>query len=126
MRRVVITGLGITSSIGNNQAEVRNSLHDGQSGIVLCEEYAELGFRSHVHGSVKLDIKDHIDRKALRFMGQAAGYAYIAMAEAIQDSGLDETDVSNPRTGLVVGSGGASNENVCGKGFVDRFMHFFG
>ncbi len=112
MRRVVITGLGIVSSIGNNKQEVLASLREGRSGIEHSEEYAELGFRSHVHGPVRLDYKELIDRKLLRFMGDAAAFNYLAMREAIADSGLEEEDISNPRTGIVVGSGGASNVTV--------------
>lgn len=111
MRRVVVTGIGIVSSIGNNKEEVVNALREGRSGIEFCEKYAELGFRSHVHGPIKLDPAEHIDRKLLRFMGDAAAFNYIAMAEAIADAGLTEADISNPRSGLIVGSGGASNMN---------------
>jgi len=112
MKRVVITGLGIVSSIGNNAKEVTESLREGRSGIEFSQEYADLGFRSHVHAPVRIDTKEHIDRKALRFMGDAAAYNYIAMAQAIEDSGLPEDIVSNPRTGIIVGSGGGSNENI--------------
>jgi len=112
MRRVVITGIGIVSSIGNNKEEVLDSLKVGRSGIVFCEEYAELGFRSHVHGSVKLKIEDHLDRKQSRFMGDGAAYNYIAMEEAIADSGLEESDVTNERTGLIMGSGGPSMKSM--------------
>ncbi len=112
MRRVVVTGLGVVSSIGNNQDEVTGSLKAGRSGIEHCEKYAELGFRSHVHGSVNVDIEALIDRKIRRFMGDAAAYNYIAMAQAIEDAGLNEEQISNPRTGLVVGSGGASHANT--------------
>ncbi len=112
MRRVVITGIGIISSIGNNKNEVLESLREGKSGIAFSEEYAELGFRSHVHGAIKLDLTELIDRKKLRFMGEAAAYNYLAMQQAIEDSGLSEGDVSNPRSGLIVGSGGASNKNI--------------
>ncbi len=112
MRRVVITGIGIISSIGNNKNEVLESLREGKSGIAFSEEYAELGFRSHVHGAIKLDLATLIDRKKLRFMGEAAAYNYLAMQQAIEDSGLSEDDVSNPRSGLIVGSGGASNKNI--------------
>ncbi|WP_417440380.1 beta-ketoacyl-ACP synthase I [Idiomarina sp.] len=111
MRRAVITGLGIVSSIGNNQEEVLESLRNGKSGITRSESFAEMGLRCQVWGAVDLDPKDHIDRKALRFMGDSAAYAYIAMAQAIEDSGLTEEQVSHPRTGLVVGSGGASGEH---------------
>lgn len=111
MRRVVVTGLGIVSSIGNNKQEVLSALQQGRSGIEFCDKYAELGFRSHVHGAIHIDTAELIDRKLLRFMGDAAAYNYIAMREAIADSGLDDADVSNPRSGLIVGSGGASNMN---------------
>jgi 3-oxoacyl-[acyl-carrier-protein] synthase-1 len=112
VRRVVVTGLGIVSSIGNNQEEVTASLRAGRSGIEFSEEYAELGFRSHVHGSVNVDIEALIDRKQRRFMGDAAAYNCIAMQQAIDDAGLDEAQVSNPRSGLIVGSGGASHANT--------------
>lgn len=108
MRRVVVTGLGIVSPIGNNVAEVTESLREGRSGIVHCEEYAERGFRSHLHGEPKIDMEDMIDRKLRRFMGDGAAYAYVAMQEAIEDSGLGEDVVTNERTGLVMGSGGPS------------------
>jgi len=111
VRRVVVTGLGIVSSIGNNKDEVAVSLKEGRSGIEFCEKYAELGFRSHVHGALRIDTAEQIDRKLLRFMGDAAAYNYIAMRDAIEDSGLNEEQVSNPRSGLIVGSGGASNMN---------------
>jgi 3-oxoacyl-[acyl-carrier-protein] synthase-1 len=111
MRRVVVTGLGVVSSIGNNKAEVLDSLKAGRSGIRFSETYAEMGFRSHVHGDVKLDPADILDRKVRRFMGDGAAFNYIAMAEAIEDAGLSETEVSNPRTGLIVGSGGPSTSN---------------
>ena len=112
MKRVVITGMGIVSSIGNNKKEVLESLHSAKSGISYSEEYAELGFRSHVHGDITLDTKKLIDRKLLRFMGDAAAYNYIAMQEAIEDAQLSEDLISNEKTGLVVGSGGASTENT--------------
>jgi len=112
MRRVVVTGIGIVSSIGNNQAEVRDSLFEGRSGITLSEEYRDIGFRSHVHGAVNIDPDELIDRKIRRFMGEGAAYNYIAMQEAITDAGLEEGDVSNPRTGLVMGSGGPSTANL--------------
>lgn len=110
MRRAVITGLGIVSSIGLNQEEVLDSLKQGKSGLEYSQEFADMGLRCQVWAPVRLDPKDHIDRKALRFMGDSAAYAYIAMAQAIEDAGLSEEEVSNPRTGLVVGSGGASGE----------------
>lgn len=112
MRRVVVTGLGIVSSIGNNQMEVVDSLREGRSGIEFCPEYAELGFRSHIHGSINIDIEALVDRKIRRFMGDGAAYNYIAMAEAIADSGLDPADISNERTGLIMGSGGPSTSNL--------------
>lgn len=108
MRRVVVTGMGIVSPIGNSVAEVMDSLRKGKSGIVHSDEYAEMGFRSHVQGAPKIDMDDKIDRKLRRFMGDGAAYCYIAMQEAITDAGLSEADVSNERTGLVVGSGGPS------------------
>lgn len=108
MRRVVVTGLGVVSPIGNNVAEVTDSLREGRSGIVHCEEYAERGFRSHLHGAPKIDMSEMIDRKLRRFMGDGAAYAYVAMKEAIEDSGLGDDIVTNERTGLVMGSGGPS------------------
>ncbi len=111
MKRVVVTGLGITSCIGLDAASVTESLREGRSGIRFKQEYADMGFRSHVAGSVDIDFKEHIDRKVLRFMGDAAAYAYISMHQAIADAGLTEEQVSNPRTGLVMGSGGASSSN---------------
>lgn len=112
MRRVAITGIGIVSSIGNNVAEVTASLRNGTSGIVAAPEYTELGFRSQVHGTVKMDVTEHIDRKQMRFMGEGAAYAVLAMEQAIADSGLGEEDVSNPRSGLIAGSGGPSTANM--------------
>jgi 3-oxoacyl-[acyl-carrier-protein] synthase-1 len=112
MRRVVITGIGIVSSLGNNQAEVLAALQQAKSGITFQEEYQAMGFRSQVAGAVKnLDIAARIDRKVLRFMGDAAAYAYLSMQEAIADAGLTESQVSNPRSGLIAGSGGASSSN---------------
>ena len=108
MRRVVVTGLGIVSSIGNNAQEVLASLKEGKSGIVASPEMAEHGFRSRVAGTLKIDVADHVDKRTLRFMGPGAAYAYIAMGQAIEDAGLDEGTISNPRTGLVAGSGGPS------------------
>ena len=112
MRRVAITGIGIVSSIGNNVEEVTASLRNGTSGIVAAPEYAELGFRSQVHGKVKLDVTEHIDRKQLRFMGEGAAYAVLAMEQAIKDAGLDDGLVSHIKTGLVAGSGGPSTANL--------------
>jgi 3-oxoacyl-[acyl-carrier-protein] synthase I len=108
MRRVVVTGLGIVSSIGNNAEEVTASLRAGKSGIVASPEMIEHGFRSRVAGTLKIDPKDHVDKRTLRFMGPGAAYAHIAMSQAIADAGLTEDDVVNPRTGLVAGSGGPS------------------
>ncbi|WKD28496.1 beta-ketoacyl-ACP synthase I [Halomonas sp. KG2] len=111
MRRVVVTGLGIVSCLGNDQQQVLDALKSGRSGIRFKEEYAERGFRSHVAGSVDIDLDSLIDRKLRRFMGDAAAYAYVSMAQAIADSGLSEEQVSNERTGLIAGSGGASSAN---------------
>ena len=112
MRRVVVTGIGAVSCLGNSADEITDSLKNGRSGIVYNENFEEMGLRSLVSGSVNIDIKEHIDRKVLRFMGDAAAYAYIAMKWAIDDAGLEESDVSNPRTGLIASSGGASSENI--------------
>jgi len=112
MRRVVITGLGAVSCIGNNKSEILDSLRNGRSGIVANESYKEFGLRSQVSGSCHIDIADHIDRKVRRFMGDAAAYAYIAMQQSIDDAGLEEADVSNVRTGLIAASGGASSNNI--------------
>ncbi len=111
MRRVVVTGLGIVCSIGNNKQEVTDALREGRSGIEFCQEYADLGFRSHVHGAIRLNVEELIEKKIRRFMGSAAAYNYIAMKEAIADAQLTEQDISHPRTGLIMGSGGASPEN---------------
>lgn len=111
MRRAVITGLGIVSSIGNNKQEVATSLREGKSGISFSQQFADMGLRSQVWGDLDIDVDQFIDRKAKRFMGDAAAYAYIAMQQAIEDAGLEESLVSNERTGLVAGSGGASSEN---------------
>ena len=108
MRRVVVTGLGIVSSIGNNAEEVLASLKAGKSGITANAEMAERGFRSQIAGNVKLDVSEHVEKRTLRFMGPGAAYAHIAMTQAIADAGLEESDVVNPRTGLVAGSGGPS------------------
>ncbi|GAC13463.1 beta-ketoacyl-ACP synthase I [Aliiglaciecola lipolytica] len=111
MRRAVITGIGIVSSIGNNQQEVLDSLQQGRSGITFSDEFAEMGLRSQVWGKVDIDFKEHIDRKQLRFMGDASAYAYIAMQQAVEDSGLSDEQVSNIRTGIIAGSGGASSKS---------------
>ena len=108
MRRVVVTGLGIVSSIGNNAEEVLASLKAGRSGITANEEMKEHGFRSQIAGAVDIDVKEHVDKRTLRFMGPGAAYAHIAMQQAIADSGLEEAEVVNPRTGLIAGSGGPS------------------
>jgi 3-oxoacyl-[acyl-carrier-protein] synthase-1 len=112
MRRVVVTGMGIVSSLGNNKSEVLDSLHEGRSGITFNQEYADHGLRSNVAGSVKLNVQELIDRKLLRFMANGHAYAWIAMQEAIADAGLSEELVSNVRTGLIVGQGGASHESI--------------
>ena len=112
MRRVVITGLGIVSSIGTDAEAVTASLRESRSGIVAAPDYAELGFRSQVKGAVDIDLTEHIDRKQMRFMGEGAAYAVVAMQQAVADSGLTAADVSNPRTGLIAGSGGPSTANM--------------
>lgn len=112
MRRVVVTGMGIVSCLGNDQATVLDALRSGRSGIKFQEAYKEMGFRSHVAGSIDIDLTEHIDRKVLRFMGDAAAYAYISMQQAIADAGLTEAQVSNERTGIIMGSGGASSLNL--------------
>lgn len=112
MRRVVVTGLGIVSSLGNNKAEVKQSLFDGKSGITFQQEYADRGFRSHVAGNVKLDLEGLIDRKLMRFMAKGHAYSWIALQEAIADANLPPELVSNVRTGMVVGAGGTSTESM--------------
>ncbi|MEZ5506209.1 MAG: beta-ketoacyl-ACP synthase I [Gammaproteobacteria bacterium] len=111
MKRIVVTGMGIVSCLGNDKASVTAALKNGTSGIRFNESYKEMGLRSNVSGSIDLNPEDHIDRKPLSFMGNAAAYAYIAMQQAIADSGLTEAEVSNIRTGIVAGSGGGSSEN---------------
>ncbi len=111
MRRAVITGIGIVSAIGNNRGEVTDSLRDGASGIRFCETYRDMGFRSHIHGAIRLDPDKAVDRRLRRFMGDGAVYNYVAMEEAIADSGLEAGDISNERTGLIMGSGGPSTRN---------------
>ena len=111
MNRVVITGLGIVSCLGNDKESVTNSLRDGRSGISFQQDYQDMGMRSQVAGVPKIDLKEHIDRKQLRFMGNAAAYAYIAMQQAIADSGLEDIDICNERTGLIAGSGGAASSS---------------
>ena len=111
MRRAVITGIGIVSAIGNNSSEVTESLHEGVSGIRFCETYRDLGFRSHIHGAIQMDPDTAVDRRLRRFMGDGAVYNYVAMKEAITDAGLEPQDISNERTGLIMGSGGPSTQN---------------
>ena len=112
MRRVVVTGMGIVCPIGNSKDEVVRSLREGRSGIEFCQEYKDLGFRCHVHGSLKIDLEGAVDRKIKRFMGDGAAYNYVAMERAIADAGLPEDAVSNERTGMVMGSGGPSTKNL--------------
>ncbi|MEM9047740.1 MAG: beta-ketoacyl-ACP synthase I [Pseudomonadota bacterium] len=112
MRRVVVTGIGIVSSIGTSAAEVLSALRAGRSGIRFSEEYAEHGFRSRVHGLPQIDVAAHIDKRQMRFMGMGAAYNYIAMQQAIEDAGLEQDEISHERTGLVVGSGGPSTRNL--------------
>ncbi|WP_350335808.1 beta-ketoacyl-ACP synthase I [Coralliovum pocilloporae] len=112
MKRVVVTGMGIVSSIGDNAQEVLASLREAKSGISHAEEYAELGFRCQVHGKPSLDPAETLDRRTTRFMGTGAAWNYIAMEQAIQDAGLEETDVSNERTGIIMGSGGPSTKAI--------------
>ena len=111
-KRVVITGMGIVSSIGNNVEEVKKSLVNQKSGIVKADTYKEMGFRSQIHGEVKLKLEDHVDKKQLRFMGAGAAYSVLSMEQAIKDSGLSPEEVSNPKTGLIAGSGGPSTVNL--------------
>ena len=111
-KRVVITGMGIVSCIGNNVEEVKNSLINQKSGIVSAPVYKEMGFRSQIHGEVKLNLEERIDKKQLRFMGAGAAYSVLAMEQAIADAGLSPDEVSNPKTGLMAGSGGPSTANL--------------
>ncbi|HKG00253.1 MAG TPA: beta-ketoacyl synthase N-terminal-like domain-containing protein, partial [Xanthobacteraceae bacterium] len=112
MRRVVVTGMGIVSSIGNNTQEVLASLREAKSGIVRAEEYATLGFRCQVHGAPTLAPEDAVDRRAMRFLGRGAAWNHVAMEQAIRDAGLDEAEVSNERTGIIMGSGGPSTRAI--------------
>ena len=112
MRRVVVTGMGIVSSIGNNTQEVLASLREAKSGIVRADKYAELGFRCHVHGAPTLDASEAVDRRAMRFLGGGAAWNHVAMEQAIRDAGLEESEISNERTGLVMGSGGPSTRAI--------------
>src|ERR1700739_141122 len=112
MRRVVVTGMGIVSSIGNSTQEVLASLREAKSGISRADKYAELGFRSQVQGSPRLDPTESVDRRAMRFLGGGAAWNHVAMEQAIRDAGLEEADISNPRTGIVMGSGGPSTRSI--------------
>ena len=112
MKRVVITGIGVVSCLGNNQKEVYESLLNTKSGITFCEEYKEYNLKSNIHGKPNIKFEDYVDRKVMRFMGAGSAYNYIAMDEAVKDSGLEEKDVSNILTGMIMGSGGPSIENV--------------
>ena len=112
MRRVVVTGMGIVSSIGNNTQEVLASLREAKSGIVRADKYAELGFRCQVHGAPTLDASGAVDRRAMRFLGGGAAWNHVAMEQAIRDAGLEEGDLSNERTGIVMGSGGPSTRTI--------------
>jgi len=112
MRRVVVTGMGIVSSIGNNTQEVLASLHEAKSGITRADKYAELGFRSQVQGAPTLNAAEMIDRRAMRFLGEGAAWNHVAMDQAIADSGLEESDISNERTGIIMGSGGPSARTI--------------
>ena len=112
MRRVVVTGLVIVSCLGNNQEEVHQSLLNSKSGISYCEEYKEHNLKSQIHGKPNIKLSDHVDRKSMRFMGSGSAYNYVAMNEAIKDSGLNDNEVSNIKTGIIMGSGGPSIENV--------------
>ena len=112
MKKVVITGIGIVSCLGNNQEEVYQSLLNSKSGITFSEEYKEYNLKSHVHGIPNIKIENYVDRKIIRFMGPGSAYNYISMKEAIKDSGLEEKEVSNISTGMIMGSGGPSIKNV--------------
>ena len=112
MKRVVISGIGIVSCLGNNQKEVYESLINSKSGVTFCEEYKEYNLKSNVHGKPNIKLEDLIDRKVIRFMGEGSAYNYIAMNEAVKDSGLEEKDVSNTSSGMIMGSGGPSIKNV--------------
>jgi len=120
MRRVVISGIGVVSCLGNSKDDVLDSLREGRSGISFNESFKEMGLRSQVCGSVDIDIGEHIDRKVRRFMGDAAAYAFISMQQAIDDAGLEEIDISNTRTGLIAGSGGASTSNIVSSADISR------
>src|SRR3982751_316422 len=112
MRRVVVTGMGIVASIGNNTQEVLANLREAKSGVVRADKYAELGFRSQVHGAPTLDPSEIVDRRAMRFLGGGAAWTHVAMEQAIRDSGLEAADISNERTGIIMGSGGPSTKVI--------------
>ena len=112
MKRVVVTGIGVVSCLGNNQDEVYEALLNSKSGITFSEEYKEYNLKSNVHGKPNIKLEDHVDRKFMRFMGPGSAYNYISMAEAVKDSGLEEKEVSNVLTGMIMGSGGPSIQNV--------------
>ena len=112
MRRVVVTGMGIVSSIGNTTQEVLANLREAKSGISRADKYAELGFRCQVHGAPSLDPSEVVDRRAMRFLGTGAAWNHVAMEQAIRDAGLEENDVSNERTGIIMGSGGPSTRTI--------------
>ena len=120
MRRVVVTGMGIVSSIGNNTQEVAASLREAKSGIVAEPTYTEMGFRSQVAGTLKIDIEEALDRKTRRFMGDGAAYAYLAMQQAVRDAGLEDSEVSNERTGAILGSGGPSTSAIVAAADITR------
>ena len=120
MRRVVVTGMGIVSSIGNNTQEVLASLREAKSGIVRADKYAELGFRSQVHGAPTLEPEGAIDRRAMRFLGGGAAWNHVAMEQAIRDAGLAPDEVSNERTGIIMGSGGPSTRTASATAAVNR------
>ena len=120
MDNIVITGLGIKSCIGNDYETVKKSLQEGKSGVSFNETYSEMGFRSCVSGSIDINLSDHIDRKLLRFMGESSGYSYLAAKDALQMSGLDESDLSSPRIGVVAGSGGSSTRIMIENGDIAR------
>ena len=112
MRRVVVTGMGIVSSIGNNTQQVLAALREAKSGVVRADKYAEMGFRCHVHGAPTFDASEAVDRRAMRFLGGGAGWNHVAMEQAIRDAGLEESEISNERTGMVMGSGGPSTRAI--------------
>tara|TARA_B100001093_G_scaffold91284_1_gene83445 strand:+ start:496 stop:1704 length:1209 start_codon:yes stop_codon:yes gene_type:complete len=120
MKNVVITGIGIKSCIGNNYNDVLISLQNGKSGIVYNDTYSEMGFRSCISGSININLSDHIERKLLRFMGEASGYAYLATMDALQMAGIDEKDLDSPKVGIVAGSGGASTRVMVDSGDIAR------